>query len=119
LSADPIIQHVLLNASPVAVNDTTSTPVGTPLTIPVAQLLSNDNDLDGHELYVIGIGPTQYGGTATLHDNGTPDDPSDDYIEYTSPPGWLLENFDTFTYAVSDGHGGISGATVTVWFVTL
>ncbi len=89
------------NTPPVAVNDTASTVEDTPLTIDV---LANDTDADGDNLSVIAVdSPTAQGGTAAIVTGG---------IEYT-PTGSYVGD-DTFTYTVSDGHGGTDTATVTV-----
>ena len=58
-------------------------------------------------------------GTASVNDNGTPNDPTDDYVVYTPTTDFV--GFDSFTYTIEDGQGLIgslngdtSTATVTI-----
>jgi subtilisin family serine protease len=76
------------------------------------QLPVLDNDLPG----VLGTmqitSVTEPGkGTATIHDNGTPADPLDDYIVYV--PGATFSVSDSFQYTISNANGS-STATVTI-----
>jgi large repetitive protein len=88
-----------VNDPPVAVNDTASTPEDTPVTIAV---LSNDSDLDGDPLTVTAA--TSPDGQVTINPDGT--------ITFTPNPNF---NGNTvITYAISDGHGGTSTATVSL-----
>ena len=48
----------------------------------------------------------------SINDNGTPGDPTDDFIDYTPAAGFA--GTDTFTYTIGDGNGGTDTATVTV-----
>ena len=59
---------------------------------------------------VIATGPTN--GTATVNDNGTPNDPTDDYIVYT--PNAYLIGVDTLTYTIEDSNGDTSTATLSI-----
>ncbi|MGA9270803.1 MAG: gliding motility-associated C-terminal domain-containing protein, partial [Lutimonas sp.] len=66
---------------------------------------------------VLTTGPSN--GTAAVNDNGTPTDPTDDFIEYTPNADYV--GFDSFTYTIEDGQGLIgttsgdtSTATVTI-----
>ncbi|WP_445749799.1 collagen-binding domain-containing protein [Polaribacter sp.] len=52
------------------------------------------------------------GGTITVDDNGTPNDPTDDTILYT--PATNFTGVDTFDYLITDANGDTSIATVTV-----
>jgi len=72
-------------------------------------ILANDNDLptDGSISITIPMN-----GIATLDDNGTPADPSDDFVIYTSDIGFT--GTDTFEYTICDTLGNCSTATVTV-----
>ncbi|SEI16964.1 T1SS-143 domain-containing protein/type I secretion C-terminal target domain (VC_A0849 subclass) [Rhizobium tibeticum] len=77
----------------------------TALTISTANLLANDSDVDGDTLSIVGVSAASaHGGTVTLNNNGT--------ITYN--PAANYNGKDTFTYTVSDGHGGTAIATVTV-----
>jgi VCBS repeat-containing protein len=88
-----------VNDPPVAANDTATTPEDTPVTIPV---LANDSDLDGDPLTVTSASAGH--GSVTINADGT--------IVYT--PNVDFNGVDTITYAVSDGYGGTTTATVTV-----
>jgi hypothetical protein len=94
---------------PVAVNDLATAAFQTPT---VVHVLSNDTDVDGPALSVVAVqSPTDKGGAASVHDNGTPADTSDDRVLYTPPPQY--SGPDQFAYTVSDG-AQTSTATVTV-----
>jgi|GEM_PF-1665088 len=66
-------------------------------------VLGNDTDADGHTLTVTAVG-TATGGTASVTPGGGS-------VTYDAPgfPGAY-----TFTYNISDGHGGTASATVSV-----
>src|SRR5262249_58918598 len=87
------------NPPPVAVNDTASTS-GAPVTVGV---LGNDYDPNGDPLTVTSVGTPQHG-TAVNNGNGT--------VTYT-PYGGASASSDSFTYSISDGHGGTSDPTIT------
>lgn len=94
---------------PVAVNDLALTPFQVSGFIPV---LRNDSDVDSPVLAIVGAqSPTNLGGTAVIHDNGTPGNTADDGIFYTPPP--QNSGIDQFTYTISDGALTATG-TVTV-----
>ncbi|WP_170863154.1 DUF7507 domain-containing protein, partial [Pseudozobellia thermophila] len=52
------------------------------------------------------------GGTAVVNDNGSPANPTDDYITYTSSTGYT--GSDSFVYGISDSKGYAQHATVTI-----
>jgi large repetitive protein len=90
------------NQAPVAMDDFVLANDNTPVEFDV---LANDIDPDGHQLYVVDTTSTAHGILVQLQPNGgvftyTPDQ---DYI-----------GIDTFTYTVSDGNGGVDTATVTI-----
>ena len=92
-----------VNDNPVARDDTATTRQDTPVTILV---LSNDSDVDGDTLVVDSVtgatnGQVANGGNAVVY---TPNS------GYTGP--------DSFTYTVSDGHGGTATATVAITVTT-
>ena len=81
------------NDPPVAGNDTFSTTAGTPLTIPVAQLLANDSDVDnGDQLSITAVGDGN-GGSVSL-DAGV--------VTFTPSIG---NGTGGFTYTVQDTQG--------------
>ena len=96
------------NSDPVAENDVAQT---LPNTLVEIDVLDNDSDADGDPLTLSIVTPPS-NGTAEIDDGGTPDDPTDDDIDYTPDAGF--EGTDTFTYQVDDGNGGVDTATVTV-----
>jgi large repetitive protein len=87
------------NPGPAAVNDSAMTAEDSPVIIPV---LGNDTDPDGDPLTVTTASATN--GTVVINADGT--------ITYT--PRANFNGTDTITYAISDGQGGTSQATVTV-----
>lgn len=98
---------ILPNTPPLPTNDTTTTNEDTPININV---LANDTDADGNPLTLsVATNPTN--GIATVNNNDTPTDPTDDTITYTPNPNF--NGIDTFTYQVSDGTDTAT-ATVTV-----
>jgi uncharacterized repeat protein (TIGR01451 family) len=96
-----------VNDPPVADDDAASTPEDTPVLVSV---LPGDTDVDGDPLTISIVSVTN--GTATVDDNGTPADPSDDRIAFT--PAANFNGAATITYAVSDGAGGTATAVATV-----
>ncbi len=93
---------VVVNAAPIAVNDTAKTAISTDVSIPAATLLSNDTDPDGDTLTVTGVGDA-VNGTVSL---------SGGNVKFTPAPDF--EGLASFTYTISDGKGGTSTATVQV-----
>ena len=107
-----------VNDTPVAVNDTGTTDENTTLTVNAANgVLKNDTDVDGDTLTVSAVtGGTvgvQFGlasgALLTLNADGS----------YVYNPNGKFESLgvgengaDSFTYTVSDGHGGTDTATV-------
>jgi hypothetical protein len=90
-----------VNDAPVAQPDTATTVKNAAVNIAV---LANDADLDGDQLSVSAL--TQpANGTASITNNGS-------VINYRPRSGFA--GIDSFTYTVSDGHGGTSTATVSV-----
>ncbi|MGB7393862.1 MAG: gliding motility-associated C-terminal domain-containing protein [Pricia sp.] len=72
-------------------------------------VLANDNDLPSIGTMNITNPPN---GNATINDNGTIDNPSDNTIEYMPNTDYL--GTDSFTYTLCDTSGNCSTATVTV-----
>ena len=94
-----------VNDPPVAVADA-YTVLGQTLVVPAALgVLHNDTDVDGDTLSASVLsGPS--GGALQLGADGA--------FTYTANPGTTA---DTFTYTVSDGHGGTATGTVTLSIV--
>ena len=92
-----------VNDPPVAVNDTApATDEDTATTIIASSLLRNDTDVEGDPLVLSSV-QNAINGTATLVAGNvlfTPDS------NYNGPA--------SFTYTISDGHGGFSTATVNI-----
>lgn len=89
-----------------AIDDFVTAEEGVALTI---DILANDNDLPNNGTLVITM-PSN--GVATINNNGTPNDPSDDMVIYTADPGFT--GTDSFDYTICDSVGNCSTATVTV-----
>ncbi len=89
-----------------AIDDAVATSMGEPVTIDV---LANDNDIPTLGTLTVSDPPN---GTVSIDDNGTPDDPSDDLLEYT--PEIDFVGADIFTYTLCDALGNCSTATVTI-----
>ncbi len=93
-----------ITAPPVANNVSTSTLEGTALTL---NLLADASDPSGYTLSLASYTNPSHG-TLTSTSAGT--------LTYTPAAGFLGD--DTFTYTVSDGHGGSATGTVTVAVVS-
>ena len=94
------VATVHLTVTPLAVDDTWTTPAGTPLTVPAPGVLGND----------LGTGLTAGAPSDPPHGSVTLD-PSGALV-YTPDPGF--SGTDTFTYTVTDSAGQTAGATVTI-----
>jgi hypothetical protein len=100
-----------LNDPPVAKDDNAG--VGEDSTGDTLAVLGNDTDAEGQALTITGVDTT--GTTGTVTNNGT---------DVTYDPNGQFEalgagemDVDTFTYTISDGHGGTDTATVNVTIV--
>jgi DNA/RNA endonuclease G (NUC1) len=93
------------NDDPVAAADTTTTDEDTPVVIDV---LANDTDPDGDGLLVGGLSGAAKGSVSVIASG-----PDAGKVRYT--PNANANGADTFTYTVSDGHGGSATAGVSVW----
>jgi hypothetical protein len=81
----------------------------------VIDVLANDRVNTGEEAILLRIATQPANGTATIDDNGTPNDLTDDTILYTPAPNFF--GTDVFTYVMndtSDPRGADSVGTVTV-----
>jgi VCBS repeat-containing protein len=90
----------LSNSPPDAVNDMATTNEDTPVTINV---LANDTDPDGDTLTISSFSQGA-NGSVTNGVGGT----------LTYSPNANYNGTDSFTYTISDGHGGMDTATVTI-----
>ena len=82
---------------------------GLPVTVDVTA--NDDFGLDGPGTIPIQVVGESHA-TATVDDNGTPADPTDDSSVVTPEPGYTGNA--TITYAISDLNGDVSEATLTV-----
>lgn len=97
-------------AAPTAVDDSASVPENGAVSIDV---LSNDSfGGDGPSADAIAISTAPGNGTAMVDDGGTPNDPTDDRIDYTPNTGF--SGNDSFVYSIKDADGDQASATVMV-----
>lgn len=96
------------NQPPVAVDDADVTAINTAIQVDV---LANDFDPEGEAitLQAAGVNPlnpigggTLQGGSVSVNNNGTPGDPTDDFIDYTPPSNFIGQ--DTFYYEICDAN---------------
>ncbi|HEY8333371.1 MAG TPA: DUF4082 domain-containing protein [Tardiphaga sp.] len=94
---------IATNHIPVATADSGfNTPQGTQLTIAATSLLANDTDADGDILTITGAGLGVNGTAAWISNTNS--------VTFTPTPGYTGPA--SFTYAISDGHGGTANGTV-------
>lgn len=93
---------------PVAVDDASAAETAVAKDIAV---LANDSDPANLD-FGITSATDPANGTATIDDNGTAADTSDDFIVYTSDAAFV--GTDTFDYTITNSGGGTDSATVTV-----
>ncbi|MGB3403611.1 MAG: Ig-like domain-containing protein [Microcoleaceae cyanobacterium] len=108
---DTAIVTLTVNTPPTAVEDTDTTSPLTPVSINV---LANDSDPDNspEPITLVEVSLPE-NGTATLNNNATPADPSDDVIIYTPNPGFA--GTDIVSYTISDGvDSAIANVTIEV-----
>jgi len=120
---ESIVDTIIINFLPTAFDDDVFV-VENSIDNSIAVLLDNGNGADdfgrdGASNNTIVITTPPANGTATVNDNGTPTDPTDDFVVYT--PNVDFVGLDTFVYRIEDGQGLIgttvgdySFATVTV-----
>lgn len=101
---------IVANTAPVALDDMDSTPMNFPLNVYV---LANDYDEYNQPLTITTItSAPDRGGSAVIQDNGTPLDPTDDYILFT--PSGIYEGIEEFEYQICDNATIPLCATATV-----
>jgi hypothetical protein len=98
------------NDTPVANDDAETTDENTPVNVPV--LVNDDFGNDGPSTGTITVTAQPSNGTATVNDGGTPNDPTDDTIDYTPNNGYT--GTDVFTYEICDADGECDPADVTI-----
>ncbi len=107
---DTATVSVMVNDAPEALDDSKSTDEDTPVEIFV---LSNDSDPNGDAIEILaGSVTSPSNGTASVNDNGTPLDRTDDFIDYTPDADFF--GSDSFAYQVTDGGLDSTPATVEV-----
>lgn len=92
------------NTPPVANNDMAAIDAGALL---ILDVLANDTDADGDTLEILSLPTLPSKGQAIIFTTE-----SGQHVEYRSNPN--ASGTDTFTYRISDGHGGEDEALVTV-----
>ncbi|MDO9313492.1 MAG: Ig-like domain-containing protein, partial [Burkholderiaceae bacterium] len=90
------------NLAPDAIDDSGSTQVDTPLTITPATLLGNDTDGNSDPLTITSVQGGINGSVAIVAGN----------VVFTPTAGYTGPA--SFTYTISDGHGGTDTATVNI-----
>jgi hypothetical protein len=93
------------NRFPVALSDAMTSTSGAPVTFTAAMLTGNDSDPDGDAILVTDVGAAGTAG-GTVVDNGGG--------RWTYTPPASFTGSDTFTYSISDGHGGVASAIVNI-----
>jgi len=99
---DVVFAPSTANSAPVAVDDHFTATMSQPITLTFAQLLANDTDADGDTLDVTGVSDAAHG-TVSL-------DTTARTVTFTPTSGY--SGAAGFRYAIADGHGGSSSATV-------
>ncbi len=95
---NPASASVNVDAPPTASDRSVTIPLNTPVTINIANLVSDPNG----DPWTITAGAASNG---TVVVDGQ-------FVTYTPAAGW--EGIDSFTYTVNDGRGGTATATITV-----
>ncbi|MEX1073460.1 MAG: S8 family serine peptidase, partial [Chloroflexota bacterium] len=91
-----------VNDAPVATDDTVTAIEDTTLNTTTASLLVNDTDVDGPSLAITAVSGAT-GGAATLMNNGTAGDPSDDFVRFVPTANLCGTGAGGYDYTVSDG----------------
>ncbi|MEM7629951.1 MAG: Ig-like domain-containing protein, partial [Planctomycetota bacterium] len=98
------------NDLPIAIDDNIQIDEDTSVNIEV--LLNDDFGGDGPDSNAISISNLATYGNTTIDDNGTPNNPTDDSIDYTPNEDFFGE--DTFEYQICDANGDCASAVVTI-----
>ena len=113
LSLMTLNQSIAQGTMPTAEDDSFNSCLGAPNELDV---LSNDSyasDLPLSMTLSVVSGPSN--GTATPNDNGTPNNPNDDFIDYQSNAGFFGAP-DSFVYQITDSDGDSVTATASIAF---
>ncbi len=109
------------NKEPIAIDDQEYTLEDTPVSVDVLDMNVPDSDPDaGQIIKIVSVGndaamtdgATDAGGIVNINDNGTPNNPSDDFVDYSPPTGFIGTDF--FSYVITDQNGGFTFAEVTI-----
>ena len=104
LGSTNTLNQIVTNHPPAALDTTYYRASGDPLTITIANLLTNVTDLDGDPIALQSVGSGVTGATITTNAN---------FILYQPTTGAGSSSNDSFTYTASDGFGG--SATGNIW----
>ena len=109
---ESILDTMVINFLPTAVDDDVIVVENT-IDNAIMVLIDNTNGeddfgRDGPGTVPVVLTTLPSNGVASANDNGTPNDPTDDYIAYTPNADFI--GFDSFTYTIEDGQGLIGSA---------
>ena len=105
----------ILNDLPDAVDDNVNVNGNT--TTPIAPLVNDNFGVNGPGTQAILIVTPPVNGIATVDNNGTPNDPTDDTIDYTPNNGFA--GTDQIVYQICDSNGDCDQATITINVTTM
>uniref|UniRef100_UPI002625F0B6 Ig-like domain-containing protein n=1 Tax=uncultured Polaribacter sp. TaxID=174711 RepID=UPI002625F0B6 len=110
---DTAVVNISITASPLptAVNDPVNN-VNEDDTINIAVLTNDTFGLDGPSTGAITITVAPTNGIAVVNNGGTPNDPTDDTVDYT--PNANYNGTDSFTYQICDSTGDCDTAVATI-----
>jgi uncharacterized repeat protein (TIGR01451 family)/gliding motility-associated-like protein len=109
---ESILDNIVINFLPTAVDDNVIVVENT-IDNAIMVLIDNGNGADdfggdGPGTVPVVLSTMPSNGVASVNDNGTPNDPTDDYVAYTPNADFI--GFDSFTYTIEDGQGLIGSA---------
>ena len=107
----PPVYYAPVNHPPVAIDDAATTDEDSPITVAAAGVLSNDSDPDSDILAVAAVNTGGTLGAVNWSTDGSFTYDPNGQFEYLSAGN---STTDSFTYTVSDGHGGTDTATVAI-----
>ncbi len=99
-----------VDGQPVAADGTATVDINGAVNINV--LTDDSFGTDGPGLSAIALSTAADNGNASVNDGGTPDDPTDDTIDYAPNAGFVGQ--DSFAYTITDADGDTSTASITV-----